>query len=103
MTNCVEAYRRIALSGKLHKWNSIHMQEHVRFMTLKQCQSLHDELKPILVEEAKSRLAKFQQLNAPKVVLDNQQRFVESIERGKDPRLHILLREISKHSKESKR
>ena len=77
-------------------WKSVALSNLAVTFSRSECEDALQQALPILHKAAIDRLQHFKSLNAPQCIVDNQQKIVNSLNKGKSPSVAALYAQIKK-------
>ena len=84
----------VILTNAEGKWKSISLSNLVPELSVRQAQDVFDHVRPLLVANVESRLARLQELNAPPVILNVELKKVAAVQRNVHPSLAALKKRL---------
>ncbi len=81
MNKAQEKYKHIALEQKPSKWRSINLSNQAKELSVSEARELLKDLVPILHDRVRDRVKRLEELKAPDIIMNNEQKLLEKLER----------------------
>lgn len=96
MTPRVQKFLEKTKTYSESKWGAIKSYEEVSVMTLAELQHMLPLVTAMEIEKTSTRLARYEELEAPTVIVENVRKLLEKAKRGRGPRASAINRAINK-------